>query len=332
MSIIVPVYNQENCIEECLNSILNQSYKKLQIIVVDDGSTDNSAHIIDEYSKDDSRIEVYHIENTGVSATRNFGISKSYGEYIQFVDADDKLRKNMTHILVKCLKKNGADMVVCNYLKKFNTGFIPNEILERPSTYKADRYLIGTLKDPGHHYYGVVWNKLYKTDIIKDNNITFDESVTLGEDFIFNINYWRHSALVTVISKYLYIYNKSGGVSLSNIKNKTMGDCISELNNRKKIFDVYKREIYSLDKSDKITKKVYQYWVTFYIRQAFELENEYTVWSREDCEQWRKIINSEHIIKKSFEVVSSRWIKMFKSKYCLKARVKKVCKAILMVN
>ena len=116
VSIIVPVYNVEKYLEQCINSIINQTYKNIEIILIDDGSTDNSGIICDEYAKKDNRIKVIHKDNEGISATRNRGIDESSGKYISFVDSDDYIEKNMIEILYKDIEKENADIAVCNYI------------------------------------------------------------------------------------------------------------------------------------------------------------------------------------------------------------------------
>lgn len=114
VSIIIPVYNAEKYISRCLDSIINQSYKNIQIIVIDDGSTDNGVLILDKYKEDDNRISVYRTENRGVSYARNLGIEKAKGEYFVFVDADDFVQKDMIEKMYYRLLSDGSDICVCN--------------------------------------------------------------------------------------------------------------------------------------------------------------------------------------------------------------------------
>lgn len=334
VSIIVPVYNQEHCIEHCLNSILCQSYDNLQIIVVDDGSTDRTGSIIDCISRKDHRIEVYHVKNQGVSNARNYGLFRIKGEYVQFVDADDRIKRHMTETMVKTLEKSHTDMVVCNYIKKFGDRLsVHNESMEHTGRYCTQEYLIGTLKDPGHHYFGVVWNKLYKTEILKKYDIKFESEMTLGEDFIFNIQYWKHSQQVSVISKYLYIYNKENGTSLSNVRYKKLDDCIRELENRRRIFAVYKNNLIEFVKEEQIEKELYRYWIVFYIRQKYDLKYEYTKsWSESDQRKWRNMLRTDENIRKGFTIVSDRWTQHYQLNYIINYWIKKTIKNVLRID
>lgn len=144
ISIIVPVYNVENYIKECINSIINQSYKNIEIILVDDGSTDNSGSLCEEFSLIDSRIVTFHKENGGLSDARNYGIRHSNGEYIMFVDSDDIIDKDIVNVLYTLIQKDKSiDISVCN-LKRFNDGHPPRFI-------HRDKYSIldreGSLKE-----------------------------------------------------------------------------------------------------------------------------------------------------------------------------------------
>ena len=125
ISVIVPVYNVENYLRKCLDSIINQTYKDLEIIVVDDGSTDSSGKICDEYAEHDSRIKVIHKPNGGLSDARNAGLSVCVGEYISFVDSDDYIEKNMYEIMIRSAIKEDSDMVVCRQFLVINDRVYP---------------------------------------------------------------------------------------------------------------------------------------------------------------------------------------------------------------
>ena len=117
ISVIVPVYNVEKYLVQCINSILNQTIKNLEIILVDDGSLDNSGKICDEFSKKDDRIVAIHKENNGLSSARNAGLEIANGNYIGFVDSDDWLDEHMYEILLKLIKENNSDISCCDFFK-----------------------------------------------------------------------------------------------------------------------------------------------------------------------------------------------------------------------
>lgn len=127
ITIIVPVYNVEKYLKQCINSIINQSYKNLEIILVDDGSKDNSGKICDEYAKQDNRIKVYHKENGGLSDARNYGMQFANGKYMTFIDSDDIVSKNMIEVLFNNLYKYDAQISECDYFRFFDEDELPIE-------------------------------------------------------------------------------------------------------------------------------------------------------------------------------------------------------------
>lgn len=165
ISVIVPVYNVEQYLEKCVNSIINQTYKNLEIILVDDGATDSSGNMCDELAKSDNRIKVYHKENGGLSDARNYGVERATGEYIGFVDSDDYIDSEMYEKLYEAIKKENVDVAECS-LKVIYPGKI--ELFTDEKYYKVlgkteylEEYL--TIKK----IFGSVWTKLIKSDVAK---------------------------------------------------------------------------------------------------------------------------------------------------------------------
>jgi len=166
ISVIIPVYNVEKYVERCLDSVINQTYKNLEIILIDDGSTDNSGKICDEYVKKDNRIIVVHKENGGVSSARNIGIELANGDYIGFVDSDDYIEKEMYENLFNNLIKYNVDISMCNYYieknskKTFHKHDIKDILLINN---KAEFFELLN----SNYYKGFLWNKLFKAEVIK---------------------------------------------------------------------------------------------------------------------------------------------------------------------
>lgn len=128
ISVIIPVYNGEKYIKRCINSLINQTYKNIEIIIINDGSKDNSINIIKEISEKDKRIIIIDKENQGVSIARNAGIEKASGDYIMFVDVDDWVKTNMIEQMYKVIKKENVDIVKCNSINEFNNKATENKI------------------------------------------------------------------------------------------------------------------------------------------------------------------------------------------------------------
>ena len=210
VSIIVPIYNREQTLERCLCSILRQTYKKIEILAVDDGSTDHTEQILEKYQKLDGRIRVFRKENSGVSESRNLGMRMARGEYIQFADSDDWIPKNATESLLEGMRM-GADMVIGDYCrvvgrKIWVKGHIPEEGLMERTQFAG--YM---MKAPANFYYGVMWNKFYRADIIRQEKLSCSKELDWCEDFRFNLEYLQYVVNVAVIQTPVYYYVKTKG-------------------------------------------------------------------------------------------------------------------------
>ncbi len=294
VSIIVPVYNGELYLNRCLKSIKNQTYPNLEVILVDDGSLDNSFIICLQYAQEDRRFKAYNKANEGASSARNYGLEKATGDYVQFVDCDDYLKEDATERLVAAI--SDVDMVICAYRRLFGSYQLIQHNLERPGVYAGEEYLIKTLKDPGHHYYGVNWNKLYKLAIIKEHQLYFRRDISLGEDFVFSLHYWMHARDIRVISDVLYQYNCYRTQSLSRYGEKNIDISKWELTNRKLIWEEYVQCFKSCGLYEKYQKKMEHYWINYYVRQQYHIKHDFNYWEQTDRFLWRKIIECDNTI------------------------------------
>lgn len=199
VSILVPVYNVETYISTCLNSILSQTYTNLQIVLIDDGSKDNSLSICQEYANTNRRIEVYHQENQGVASTRNNLLKKAKGDYVLFVDSDDWIEIDMVDHLLSLGVQKDADMVMCDRVIN-DTQPIQTET----NFYELSQ--VQAIKDFLHHKYfvGSLCNKLIKLSLLQD--LTFDCGISYGEDALFCWQALKRSNIIIVTNKQLYHY------------------------------------------------------------------------------------------------------------------------------
>ncbi len=207
ISIIVPIYNVENYLEDCLESIINQTYSNLEIILVDDGSKDNCGKICDIYAEKDKRIKVIHKENGGLSDARNYGIEAATGEYIMFVDSDDLMELTACEKLCNEIESKDADMVIGNYIYVNNDGTPWSSEVFPKSKYKNFKL---SIKDYGDSFYvmnSAVWNKIYKLDFINKNNMRFVVGIP-GEDAPFTTLYFIKSKNVYYIDDVVYKYRQ----------------------------------------------------------------------------------------------------------------------------
>lgn len=200
VSIIVPTYNNQGTIKRCIESLTKQSYSNVEIIIIDDGSTDKTPEIIDFQSCQDDRIKVIHKKNGGVSSARNTGLDIVKGYYITFCDSDDFFEENAIEKLVGKVGDN--ELVVSRYnANKEGDVVQPGYyVFEKDTTLEQNEYVLEICKQFKNHYFGVLWNKLYRADIIKENNIIFDTNTSLGEDVIFNLDYAKNISKVNVIT------------------------------------------------------------------------------------------------------------------------------------
>lgn len=218
-SVIIPVYNVEKYINRCLKSILSQRYNDLEIILIDNGSTDRSGSICDIYANEDANISVYHIENHGVGSARNFGLSKARGEFIYFVDSDDYLVGNLFAEFEDKLTPD-LDLLVFSYYNSFEQEMTEKNRTKKILPYNGsyDKYDFSKIfKDLflSDMLY-TVWNKLYRREFLIENNISF-EKYELGEDVRFNLNTYRNvnKVYLSQDSYYVYVIGRKGSAMSS---------------------------------------------------------------------------------------------------------------------
>lgn len=205
VSVIVPVYNGATMIEQCLHSILTQSYTDLEVIVVNDGSTDDTNAICERIAQKDHRVRLLYQKNAGVSAARNNGIAIATGEYIAFVDADDYLAENgLAQMLVSI--NTEVDLVIGSY-EAYRKGFSQKILREsRCFSFEALREQFAVFDG----LLDTVWGKLYKKEIITQHSIGFDEQMPYAEDHVFNLQYCKRIKNAMVISEVVYFYRLGG--------------------------------------------------------------------------------------------------------------------------
>lgn len=221
VSIIIPCYNVEQYISQCLDSVVGQTYTNLQIICVDDGSTDKTRQILNNFAAKDYRIRIVIQNNAGLSAARNIGIQNSVGDFLMFVDADDWIDKNAVQITIE---KPRVDLICFSYKRIFHNRVEPRK-LNLSGDFEASyiqRRMVGLvgeeLRDPSQTDSIVTaWGKLYDTTLIKKNIVQFVDTKIIGtEDALFNIQYLEFAKSVTILDIPIYNYRKTNINSLTN--------------------------------------------------------------------------------------------------------------------
>lgn len=239
VSIIIPVFNGSRYIERCLDSILKEKVINIEVIIIDDGSTDDSLNKLLKYQMNDKRVNVIKQSNKGAASARNTGILKANGEYIGFVDIDDYIESNMYSKLYKKALERDADIVCCNYEEirgeykiLFDNLLFNNDILcnEQIGNIYFDNLIVDK------HLTGLaLWNKIFKRELIINNNIRLDNKKVLGEDRKFISQAILKSQYITMVDEVLYFYIKENSNSLTSKYDKK--NIIAYLDERKEIMD-----------------------------------------------------------------------------------------------
>lgn len=209
VSVIVPCYNMQKYLNNCFYCLDNQTYKNVEIILVDDGSKDSTPQMLDDYCMLNSKAKVVHKTNGGLSSARNAGLEVASGDYIYFYDTDDILSKDIIETLVNTMESSSAQYAI-GYCKKINDGdrltrFV--EVTQRGNKIKTlSPCETFSLMTNDYKIFSSVWNKLYVASIINDNNLRFDEKCLYGEDTSFNYAYLMLIDKVAIINKILYYY------------------------------------------------------------------------------------------------------------------------------
>ena len=258
ISVIVPVYNVEQYLPRCVESILAQTYENLEIILVDDGSTDASPALCDARAAADSRFHVLHQANAGVSAARNAALERATGQYLQFVDGDDYLPSTATERLVRTAGATGADLVIGRFWRVAGTRKALQGHIRREGVFTRREFAEEMLKAPANFYYGVLWNKLYRREIIAQNQLGFAPDVHWAEDLIFNMGYLEHAEVFVSIPEagYHYIQNPK---SLCH----TQIDLRGIVENKTQIFQLFKEVYTRLGLYEELQPQIYKFLFAF---------------------------------------------------------------------
>lgn len=242
LSVIVPVYNAERYLCECIDSILTQTFQDFELILIDDGSEDDSGKICNEYSKLNEKIKVIHQKNNGVSNTRNVGIRNATGDYVVFVDADDTVEPSMYSMMLAEAMDVDADLVICGY-KEISKNGIQNKLFNLPDSQVMERDMVIhrlLYSDfTGEHIINSPCNKLYKRKILIDNNIRFPNR-RRGEDWLFNIQYIEKCIRAIYVDRALYNYKRNETSAMAQCFPEQYELWLENRNIRRSLIDYYR--------------------------------------------------------------------------------------------
>ena len=299
VSIIVPIYNAEKYIDKCINSILNSTLKEIEVVLINDGSRDNSGKIIDEYAKKDSRLKVIHQKNSGPAVARNNGVKAASGKYIGFVDSDDTVEADMFKVLVDLADKNNAEIAMCNYneisistdkASMINHNLKPNLVFNK-SDIKEN--IIRTFTGDNNYGFFSMCNKIYLRKWVKNTGVTIDENRIHGEDWLFNINLFLKLDSFICTDKALYNYIHINNESLMVKYRENQFDLF--LDGRLKVLSLIPTELIDFDNFNR----------NFVMEFSAYILNTYKNIKDKDKREklLQKVINNEEVIKSSKEAV-----------------------------
>lgn len=291
ISVIVPIFNAEKYLHRCIKRILAQDYTDYELLLIDDGSIDNSATICDEFAKYDNRIRVFHKENGGVSSARNWGLDKAIGEYIMFVDSDDYMLPGMLEVMVSTLKAKSADLVVCGTTETGGGYWRPIADVDYSINQLKENFvsLLHTelLSPP--------WNKIYKKEIIGSNR--FCEDISFGEDLLFNIQYLEKCENISLIKESPFYHEKENENSLVVKFNR------NRLLDIEKVWVVVDR--FSEDKKGLYSKYLRD--LTVYVRQLLKTKQYSWLEKKNILEEWSSVTLIKSLNLFNYKIYYLNW-------------------------
>ena len=312
LSVIIPAYNVEKYIERCVKSVLNQTLKEIEIIIIDDGSKDKTSQICEELARQNGNITYKKVKNGGCSAARNFGLSLVKGEYVAFLDSDDWIDENMYKDMFQFAKSESAEIVICGFNKLNENGKLLSKVNVSTRDSKED------YTDCTTEWFSSPCNKIYKKDMIEKNNIKFLLDIYTGEDMFFNFMCFFFSKKVVSIDKPYYNYFMNSSSVSNNYKNRTdIYLVLDELISFYKKNEVYEKNI------DKV-RECFKYHGIMYPFDVLQRMSENRIENWKDFySKIKKEINRFEELK-TFKIKSYYYFRIFRLKMMVLKKYKKI--------
>ncbi len=257
VSVIIPIYNVFDYLPQCLDSVRRQTYENIEVLLVNDGSTDGSSAVCREYVRRDSRFQLIDKANSGVSDSRNQALDRAAGKYVQFIDGDDWLTPDATETLVHAAESTGTDLVIAHFYRVAEDHVAPRGHIKKDRVLTRQEFAEEMMKAPANYYYGVLWNKLYRRSILEAHRLRFDSQVNWCEDFLFNLEYIEQVRLVAVVSDPIYYYRKR-----ENSLVTSQATLRRAIDMKVKTFASYKELYQKLDLYEEQKAKIYGYFLS----------------------------------------------------------------------
>ena len=243
VSIIIPFFNGEKYLEECVNSITAQTLKEIEVILVDDGSTDNSVAVAEKLISKDSRIKLICQENKGVSTARNVAMKEALGEYFMFVDADDRLKVDACEVMYNAITQSQSDIVSGTY-DAFNEErftYVPDNTGKKPKIYTHEDIKKLSLDMGNNHFFQYTWRRLFSAKLIKENNIEYHPDIAIGEDTLFCLESFlsANRTLSIPVTVYEYRRNTQGAMRSGKYNKKLTQSLLLQYEGKKALCDKF---------------------------------------------------------------------------------------------
>lgn len=307
VSIIIPVYNSEKTLKKCIESVINQTYKNIEILIINDGSKDKSLNIMNEYKNKDKRIIVINQRNNGISGARNTGIINATGDYITFIDSDDYIKPSLVKDTINIFKEYECDVVRNNYELSYENGKteLRNEMYEENKiiniSEKKEKMIQNILLGKVQSY---SWLLTIKRKIIDENNLTFNEDVFLMEDLLFFIRLIFAIQNIYFVKEPKYYYYQSNKNSLTRDTNKYIKNINNILIMKKHLEEILNEHIQENNKYIKIINTVYLNGIIGYLKISVRNSGNY----KEILDELKKIRESQNIK----EMLGNKSLKLLK--------------------
>lgn len=311
LSIVVPIYNAEKYLPHCIESLLKQTYANIEIILVENGSSDESLSICRSYEKKEKTVNAYHLNSAGVSRARNFGVRQAKGSYVMFVDCDDYCDVDYCAKMMEAAESCGVDcMPICKYNRV--RGYSAKEITcqEEDTAYFQEIVREDVLKIFKKGMLNMLWNKIYDKAVILENDIQMREDLTLGEDLLFNLEYIDKSKIkkMCIVNKTLYHYVCNGRESLDNRYYENLWELTNLFLDELKHYCI----LWQI-KDDALYADIVYYYYMDLFKNTFSKKNKRTIWEKfKENKQimgdvrFQDAVNSEYSIKGC--IALERWL------------------------
>lgn len=309
VSLIIPVYNTVKYLRRCLESAVSQTYKNMEIICIDDGSTDGSEKIVDEFAARDGRIIAIHQENRGESNARNAGLRAASGDYIGFMDCDDWIEPDMYECLVKALEEEGADMAIAGFYQEFEEAgkaciTVENEKAVEPKAFDGRQLLRYLYERDSYRNFAYMWDKLYKREIVCNDLgdlILFDESMKLGGDVLYLAQCALNTKRAIYVERAFYHYLQRADSGFHKLDLRKKQDHIRAY---RIVLDEFQRNQVEPQVLGYL-KRIIAYNYSIMAQLAYEQRNQIVM---EECQAWMRKYEKEY---REFNAGRADWLKRY---------------------